>query len=100
MVWERRTLGAVLVASAVLAAGLWQPSSALAKPCGDVTVGSRTVVVGGAGVGCKFMRSWTKRLMRGTNREPAGWNCKVRSRTSGGCDRRHSRDFFIYYPPD
>lgn len=91
------TLLALVTATAVAA---WQPSEALAKPCGDLTAADRTVIVGGAGIGCNFMRNWTKRLMRGSDRRPAGWTCRVRTRDSGGCDRRRGDAFFIYYPPD
>jgi hypothetical protein len=43
------------------------------------------------------MRSWTRRYVT-ARREPRGWDCRYRG-GRGGCDKRASRAFFIFYPP-
>lgn len=87
---------AVAVAAVFL---LVSASSASANACGEVKVKHHLLTVGGAGVGCGFQRRWTKRFLR-RDREPSGWDCRLSSAYSGGCDRRGSRDFFVFYPPD
>lgn len=87
----------VLFALLFFAIAASAPSVVHAKGCRDIQVAGTTYVVGGAGAPCRFMRSWSKRLIRGSD-GPTGWSCNRRS-TSGGCDHRASRAFFIYYPP-
>lgn len=90
-------MGLVLIVMAVAAIS---PPQAAAKACGEVKVKHTRLSVGGSpGVDCDFQRRWTKRFLRGGN-EPGGWNCHKSSRTSGGCDKRRSAKFFVFYPSD
>ena len=92
----------VLTVAAVVAASVL-PASAEAKPCGSIQVDGRYYTVGGAGVSCKYMRRWSRRMIA-QGRKPKGWyKCTIR-KDSGGCHRgppgdRHD-EMFIYYPPD
>lgn len=98
----RRSIACALVLAAVAAIGLFGPLSvAQAKPCGSITVRGFTYTVGGSDgrPKCRFMRNSAKRWIRADN-EPKGWNCRRSSRRSGGCDKKRSDKFFIYYPPD
>ena len=97
---RRRVSAALLVTalSGALALSLASPPSAQALACGDVQARSTTFIVGGGGVGCRFMRRWAGRYLS-TRDEPRGWNCHYRG-ASGGCDKRRSRAFFVFYPPD
>jgi hypothetical protein len=89
-------LSAVMLAAVLL---LVSAPNASANACGEVKVKHHRLTVGGAGVGCGFQRRWTKRFLR-RDREPSGWNCHLSSAYSGGCDKRRSKAFFVFYPPD
>jgi hypothetical protein len=59
-----------------------------------------TWVVGRAGAPCTIQRRWTRRYLN-HGKEPAGWNCVGRFKPGkGGCIKRHSDAFFVFYPAD
>lgn len=81
--------------------GTLATNEAAAKACGSIRVNGANYVVGGAGVSCRYMRRWSRVMVR-DGRKPRGWDkCIIRPSGSGGCQRgpAHDRDFFIYYPP-
>lgn len=89
----------ITIIAAVLLIGA--APSAHAKACGSITTAQGTWIVGGTGTSCKKMKRWTRSMLRGKGR-PKGWKCHKRgkgSNQSGGCDKRRSTAFFIYYPP-
>jgi hypothetical protein len=76
-------------------------SARVAKPCGTLRFNGSPYGVQGRGVGCRFMRVWTRRYqLHGLH--PRGWSCVGRGPyTDGGsCQDRHSRDYFEYYIED
>ena len=94
----RRCLLVFLLAAACAALA---PAGAQAKACGSVHVNAREYVVGGAETSCRFMRRWTRSMVKRRGR-PRGWDCHRRAR-SGGCTKHtgaRTEPFFIYYPPD
>lgn len=96
----RRALPALVLCVVLLALAI--PGTAAAKPCGSVTLGERTWIVGGAGLSCRKMRRWSRSMLRREGR-PRGWNCRKDGHgasRSGGCSRgpNGTAPFFIYYP--
>ncbi len=90
-----------LVAIVLAAAASLGTQTAEAKACGSIRVSGSNYVVGGAGVSCRYMRRWSRVMVR-DGRKPRGWDkCTIRRSGSGGCQRgpARNRDFFIYYPP-
>lgn len=88
------------VAALAVVATAVASATAEAKPCGTVMVNRAAYVVGGDGVSCSYMRTWTKRMAR-DGRRPRGWDrCTIKP-DGGGCERgpANDRDFFIYCPP-
>jgi len=98
-------VASVLAVAAISLLLLFQPAAAEAKPCGAVVLSSgHGWIVGGAGVGCNFMRKWTRSMLLG-NGQPPGWNCRKQGRgynRGGGCSKgpNGTTPFFVYYPPD
>jgi len=93
----RRT---VPLALAAVALALGMPSAAEARQCGTVKAeGSKYAVSGSDNVGCRFMRKWSRRVVRGDG-HPRKWKCE-RGAFSGGCHRGEgfTRKFFTYRPP-
>lgn len=84
---------------------LLQPRAAEAKPCGSIIISpGHGWIVGGGGIGCDFMRKWSRSMLRGYG-QPPGWNCHKHGRgygRSGGCSKgpNGTLPFFVYYPPD
>jgi hypothetical protein len=90
-----------IIVVCVAAAATIRVSAADAKACGTIRMDGAYYTVGGAGVSCRYMRRWSRRMIR-DRWKPRGWDkCWIR-RSSGGCQRGRvrNRDFFIYYPPD
>lgn len=86
---------------ALVFCGLVWAAPAPAKACGSVKANGSYYTVGGTGVSCQYMRTWSRRMLQ-DGRKPRGWaRCTIRS-NSGGCERGtgRDRDFFIFYPPD
>lgn len=98
--------GAFLFLVALVAIGLAIAASvgaetAEAKACGSIRVSGSCYIVGVAGVSCRYMRRWSRVMVR-DGPKPRGWDkCTIRRSGSGGCHRgpARNRDFFNYYPP-
>jgi hypothetical protein len=97
---RRVRVGLALVLAAAAFTAL-APAGAEAKACGSVRVNGSEYVVGGAKASCRFMRRWSRSMVKRSGR-PRGWDCH-RRRTSGGCTKHTGarvEPFFVYYPPD
>ncbi|HEY1276785.1 MAG TPA: hypothetical protein VGF25_17885 [Thermoleophilaceae bacterium] len=93
-------VGVAIVLVAAVCAAL-APAGAEAKACAAIHVNHAEYWVGGAKASCRFMRRWSRSMVKRAGR-PRGWDCH-RRRYSGGCTKHtgaRTEPFFVYYPPD